>query len=201
MMVLMMMIMEDNAHHGSRPLYGEFSKRQTTALPVRRPNNLLFLFFKMISCLESESPIFSQYDSHYIKNMKWCGNLYIKLGLPLVSQLEEQQGQIVKTHQAEEKMIVKKKRERKITDGCISSWQLTYRGTRKRIGRGRCTAAFDAAPSAFERELVRILGQKSSFWQKKIIVTKKGYCDKKKIIVTKNVKDKHVMTRNMYLTP
>ena len=94
--------------------------------------------------------------------MKCCGNLYIKLGLPLVSQLEEQQGQIVKTHQAEEKMIVKKKR-----DGWILSCQLTYRGTRKRIGRGRCTAAFDAAPSVFERELVRILGQK------KIIVTKK----------------------------
>ena len=51
MMMLMMMIMEDNAHHGSRPLYGEFSKRQTTALPVRRPNDLLFVLFKMISYL------------------------------------------------------------------------------------------------------------------------------------------------------
>ena len=160
MMMIMMMKMEDNDHHGSRPLYGEFAKRETTALPVRRPNDLLFVLFKMISYLESESPIFSQYDSHYIKNMKWCGNLYIKLRLPLVSQLEEQQGQIVKTHQAEEKTIVKKKR-----DGCILSWQLTYRGTRKRIGRGRYIVAFDAAPSVFEREFVRLLWQKRLLWQ------------------------------------
>ena len=59
MKILMLMLMEDNGHHGSCPLYGEFSKRQTTALPVRRTNHLLFVLFKMISCLESESPIFS----------------------------------------------------------------------------------------------------------------------------------------------
>ena len=105
------------------------------------------------------------YGNLHIKlGLKWFGNLYIKLGLPLVSQLEEQQGQIVETHQAEEKMIVKKKR-----DGCILNCQLTYRGTRKRIGRGRCIVAFDAAPSVFERELVRMLWQKRSkinmWWQ------------------------------------
>ena len=70
-------------------------------------------------------------------------------------------------------------------DGCILSWQLTYRGTRKRIGRGRCTAAFDAAPSVFEREFVRLLWQKKIIMTKKIIVTKKDYCDKKMSKVNK----------------
>ena len=177
-MKLFIMKMADNAHHGSRPLYGEFAKRETTALPVRRPNDLLFVLFKMISYLESESPIFSQYDSHYIKNMKWCGNLYIKLRLPLVSQLEEQQGQIVKTHQAEEKMIVKKREEK--NHRWLYFKLTTYLSRNEEAYRTRSVyCSFRRCSISLWKGICQIIVTK------KIIVKKKDYCDKKMSKVNK----------------
>ena len=88
-------------------------------------------------------------DNDCILSRKWKprnedekSDLYIKLGLPLMSQLQQQQSQVVQTHKAKMDVI-------SIVNTAMITRMVTCLGRRKHIGRGRCIEVFAAVPSAW----------------------------------------------------
>ena len=82
---------------------------------------------------------------HFISNVRndnEKSNLYIKLGLPLMSQLQQQQSQVVQTHKAKMEVTI-------IVNIAMITRMVTCLGRRKHIGRGRCIEVFAAVPSAW----------------------------------------------------